>query len=339
MWAASPAEAMIVMGVEGGANMLTPRIPAKREIRDWTTDSRHWERYKPRTGDIIIGTSAKCGTTWMQQVVCLLVFQSAEPRPITGLSPWLDARAFIPIDEKFASIEAQSHRRFLKTHSQLDAVPFYDEVSYIHVGRYGLDAFMSWHHHSVIMTEGVLEAFDAAGIGDPAVGCPYPRPAQNAHDFFRTWMKDDEIARWGDSFPASRYFDIERSYWAERRAPNVLLVHYNDLKADLESEMRRIADFLNISIPAATWPALIEAATFASMKRNSAELGPDWERAFVGGLDGFLAQGTNARWRDVLTTEDVARFETRAGRELSPGLAQWLKSGRLAAGDPRGSTD
>src|ERR1700681_1353959 len=58
MWAASPAEAMIVMGVEGGAYMLTQRIPAKRETRDWPTDSRHWERYKPRAGDIIIGTSA-----------------------------------------------------------------------------------------------------------------------------------------------------------------------------------------------------------------------------------------------------------------------------------------
>jgi aryl sulfotransferase len=329
----------MLMGVEGGARVLTPKRPAKREIRDWTTDSRHWERYKPRAGDIIIGTSAKCGTTWTQQIVCLLVFKSAEPRPISRLSPWLDARAFIPIDEKFALIEAQSHRRFIKTHSQLDAVPLYDEVSYIHVGRYGLDAFMSWHNHSVIMTEGVVGAFDEAVIGDHEVACPYPRPAKEVSDFFRTWIKDDEITRWGDSFPASRYFDIERSYWGERRAPNVLLVHYNDLKADLASEMRRIAYFLRISIPASVWPSLVEAATFESMKRNSAQLGPEWERAFVGGLDSFLAQGTNARWRDVLTTEDVVRFETRAGRELSPGLAHWLKSGRLTAGDPRTSAD
>lgn len=319
--------------------MPTLKQAPKREIRDWTTDTRHWARYAPRAGDIIIGTSAKCGTTWTQQIVSLLVFQSAEPRPITQLSPWLDARAFIPIDKKFALIEEQTHRRFLKTHSQLDAVPLYDEVSYIHVGRYGLDAFMSWHNHSVIMTEGVLSAFDEAGLGDPMVACPYPRPTRNVREFFQTWITDAEIREWRDSFPVQRYFEIERSYWAERRAPNMLFVHYNDLKADLASEMRRIAQFLQISIPEDVWPSLVEAATFESMKRNSVQLGAEWERAFVGGLHAFLAQGTNARWRDALTTEDVARFETRAAHELPPGLAHWLKSGRLAAGDPRSSTD
>ncbi|HEY2445849.1 MAG TPA: sulfotransferase domain-containing protein [Rhizomicrobium sp.] len=319
--------------------MLTAAIAAKREVRDWTTDSRHWERYRPRAGDIIIGTSAKCGTTWTQQIVSLLVFQSTEPRPLFQLSPWLDARAFMPIDVKFATIEGQTHRRFLKTHSQLDAVPFYREVSYIHVGRYGLDAFMSWHNHSVIMTENVLGAFDEAGLGDPAVGCPYPRPAKDVREFFETWVTDNKITEWRDSFPASRYFDIERSYWAQRRAPNMLMVHYNDLKVDLKSGMRRIADFLQIDIPENVWPSLVEAATFDSMKRNSAQLGPDADRAFVGGLREFLSQGRNERWRGVLSAEEIERYEERARSELTPGLAHWLKNGNQLAGDPRESAD
>lgn len=36
-----------------------------------------------------------------------------------------------------------------------------------------------------------------------------------------------------------------------------LLVHYNDLKADLDGEMRRISDHLEIPVNEAIWPALV----------------------------------------------------------------------------------
>ena len=49
-----------------------------------------------------------------------------------------------------------------------------------------------------------------------------------------------------------------RTYWRARRTENLLLVHYNALKADLEGEMRRIADFLSIEPPAELWPRLVD---------------------------------------------------------------------------------
>ena len=59
---------------------------------------------------------------------------------------------------------------------------------------------------------------------------------------------------------------MENSYWAARHDPNVLMVHYADLKVDREGEMRRIADFLGISIPESVWPSLVAAAGFEEMK-------------------------------------------------------------------------
>ena len=112
-----------------------------QEIRSWTTDSRRWSHYKPRTGDIVIATPAKCGTTWTQQIVSLLVFQTPEPRSLQSLSPWIDHR-LAPIEEVVSDIEAQTHRRFLKAHLGFDQMPIYDEVRYIHVARDGRDAFM-----------------------------------------------------------------------------------------------------------------------------------------------------------------------------------------------------
>ena len=41
---------------------------------------------------------------------------------------------------------------------------------------------------------------------------------------------------------------MERSYWSARRDANMLLVHYNDLKADLAGEIARIAQYLEIEL-------------------------------------------------------------------------------------------
>src|SRR5262249_58154642 len=53
--------------------------PARQVYRTWMIDSRRWSAYRPRSGDVIIATYPKCGTTWMQRIVGLLIFQSPEP--------------------------------------------------------------------------------------------------------------------------------------------------------------------------------------------------------------------------------------------------------------------
>jgi aryl sulfotransferase len=305
-----------------------------RETRSWTTDSRRWARYTPRPGDIVIATSAKCGTTWMQQIVSLLIFQSDEPRTLQETSPWIDMR-FAPLDEVMKQIEGQSHRRFLKAHIAFDALPVYDEVRYIHVGRDGRDAFMSWHNHCLGYSPGSLAVADWFGQQDESIALPHPRTPQDPREFFDPWMTEGEGARLADDFPAARFFEIERSYWAERKRPNLLMVHYNDLKADLEGEMRRIAAFLDISVPEELRPALVHAAGFDFMRQNGAALMPRAAMGWDKGHERFLNKGTNERWRAVLSAEQVARYEARMTRELPPNLARWVAHGRLVAGDPR----
>ena len=313
------------------------RSPAK-ERRSWTTDSRRWAYYKPRPDDIVIGTSAKCGTTWMQQIASLLVFQSPEPRDIQNESPWIDFRVR-PIEEVTQRIEQQTHRRFLKTHLEFDALPVYNSVRYIHVARDGRDAFLSWYNHSRHYTPLSIDTQSAAGLADETIGKPLPLPGDSIRDFFQVWMTDGPEARLANDFPAQRYFDIEKSYWAERRRPNLLMVHHNDLLEDLAGEMRRIAEFLDIRIPEEKWPALVNAASFRFMREHGATLMPRAIQGWDKGTDRFLNEGTNGRWRDVLTPDDVARYESRARHELWPNLARWLESGSRVVGDPRAMVD
>ena len=307
---------------------------ATRTVRDWIMDSRQWERFSPREGDIIIATAPKCGTTWTQRIVSMLVFGSAAPVPLHGTSPWIDCRFQMPPDVMFPMLEGQTHRRFVKSHLPFDALPVYENARYVHVARDGRDACMSLHNHYNGFTEAMLTRFDQIGANDEAIRAPFPRPAKDAHDFFLNWMTPGEYPAHGNWF-----FEAEKSYWAERRRENLLLVHYNDLKADLDGEMRRIARFLGIEVPEGTWPSLVETARFETMKAQGRELLPGIEMAFNGGHETFLYRGTNERWRGVLNDEDLARYEEKSAAALPPGLKAWLAQGRLKAGDPREMAD
>lgn len=312
---------------------------AQREYRTWALDSRRWAGFRPRADDIVIATASKCGTTWTQQIVSSLVFQDARPRPLSAVSPWIDARFRGSTDEVFTTLETQTHRRFVKTHLPLDGLPLFDEVRYIHVARDGRDAFMSYHNHLRGFAHAALENFDRIGLADPLIGRPYPQIPPGPAEFFRFWISTPCVPGHTEGSPNPSYFNLEAGYWAERRRPNFLLVHYSDLKSDLDGEMRRIAAFLNVTVDAAVWPSLVKAASFESMRAAGDELMPQSKVLFADGSNVFFNKGVNGRWRGVLTDDDLALYAAKVREKFTPGLAAWIEGGRRAAGDPRQSSD
>jgi aryl sulfotransferase len=304
--------------------------PAQRDYRTWTIDSRRWAHYRPRATDIVIPTYPKCGTTWMQQIVSLLVFQTPEPRPIMQISPWIDRRFPEPIEALMSRIDAQDHRRFLKSHLPFDGLPVYEEVMYIHVARDGRDACMSYHNHIVGFTLQMLEGLDRARLEDDTITRPYPRFGANPAIYFQRWLREGAVPGHQDGLPAMSFFHFERSWWDERHRSNVLLVHYSDLKADLAGEMRRVADFLGISIRADVWPELIIAARFEAMRRDGAVLMGSVASEFQEGRSRFFHKGTNERWRGVFREDDLAFYDAKVAVTLSPECARWVANGRLA---------
>jgi aryl sulfotransferase len=124
------------------------------------------------------------------------------------------------------------------------------------------------------------------------------------------------------------WFEHVASFWSHRDEPNVLFVHYNDMQADLETQMRRVAAFLGVEIDEQQWPALVERCTFASMKARSGEISEF--QAFVGGADTFLFKGSNGRWREVLTAEELEAFDRRARELLPTDAIAWTTYGEGA---------
>jgi aryl sulfotransferase len=290
------------------------RRPIEADYRHVLFDNHRWARFVPRPEDVFVCTPAKCGTTWMQTIVAELLFPDGPPGPVMELAPWIDAR-FNPIDEMYDRIEAQTHRRQIKTHTPADGIPWYPEVSYIAVYRDGRDVFMSFLNHMRNIRQDVLVelATSAPDDGIELTVRDVP-PLDDVHAFFDWWVES----------PA--FFPHLATFWAHRDEPNVLFAHYDDMKADLEGQMRRVASFLDLEIDPERWPYLVERCSFASMKTRADEIG-DFESHFVGGADTFLYKATNGRWRDVLTDEEIERFERRQQELLPPDAVAWLTGG------------
>ena len=107
------------------------------------------------------------------------------------------------------------------------------------------------------------------------------------------------------------------------------LLHFNNPKADLPGEIRRIAAFLEIDIDESHWPAIVEHCTFAYMKKNADTLSAVFKDAFEGGLTTFIYKGTNNRWRDTLSPDEIQKYENTAAANLTPECAHWLATGSL----------
>jgi aryl sulfotransferase len=312
---------------------------ALREYRTWSMDSRYWGVYAPRRDDVIISTASKCGTTWMQQIVSSLVFQDAEARPLSVVSPWVEARFRFTLEEMAKVLAKLPHRRFLKSHLPIDGLPLYDEVKYIHVARDGRDAVLSMHNHFTGFSDEQLARYDAIGREDPIIGRAYERPSPDVATYFRQWIASKPPRGSVEGPPSPHFFDFQAEYWAERKRPNILLVHYGDLCNDLEAEMRRVADFLEIEVEDRLWPSLVRAASFEAMRASGDTLMPQMKTMLKEGSKRFFNKGVSGRWRGVLSDANLELYDARVRETLGPGLAVWLGGGRLKAGEPRVAPD
>ena len=86
--------------------------------------------------------------------------------------------------------------------------------------------------------------------------------------------------------------------------PNVMLVHFSDLKTDMPGQIRRIAAHLKIPVDESRWPAILQHCSIDYMRDHGDKTVPLGGAIFEGGAKTFINKGTNGRWRDVLTAQD-----------------------------------
>jgi hypothetical protein len=252
-------------------------------------------------------------------ICALLIFRTPElPAPLSQLSPWLD-ELVVPRDEVFAQLAAQEHRRFVKTHTPLHEMTIAPRATYIVVARHPLDAAVSLFHQ--------LDNIDSAPIRQPSGG---PEPDRQRLSLLR-WIGTEAPAQEErTSLPGvMRHLS---DAWARRGEPNVVLLHYEDLSADLEGEMRRLAARLGVTVPDELWAALVKAATSEHMRAAADRLQP--LGIPLKSNAAFFRRGTSGLGRELLTSAEFARYHARTARLASPDLLAWLHRQNEAEGAP-----
>lgn len=294
---------------------MPDRVPVR--YRSPEEDSARWLAFPFRRGDIVISTRSKSGTTWMQMICALLVFQSPElSARLVDLSPWLDWLV-VPRDDVYARLAGQQHRRFIKTHTPLDGLPLDEQATYIVIARHPLDMAVSLYHQG--------DNLDRDRIGQLTGQDPSARPERArppVRDWLLAWIDADSDPREQlDLLPGVLWHLSDA--WARRHEPNVVLVHYDDLCTDLDAEMRRLADRLGIVVAPEPWPDLVHAARFEQMRARARELAPD-----TGGTlrdpQRFFRRGTSGAGRELLGPADLARYHARTAQLAPLDLLDWL---------------
>jgi aryl sulfotransferase len=333
-----------------------------RTYQNGLLDSTHWEHYKPRQDDIVISTSIKAGTTWMQRICAALVFQTSElEQPVDASSPWLDMRNSLP-DLVQPMLEAQTHRRFIKSHLPLDAIPYFDQVKYIVVGRDARDVFMSLVPHHYNVAPGTMQLLNTRNPEERLALMKelgrQPGPQETAailklaewegediptlqdmdiRDIWKLWITRSLFSWEQDGYPYWSHFYHLNSWWQFKHLDNILFIHYADMLKDLDGQMRRVSEWLDIPVNEDIWSSLVDSATFETMKRQHEDTAPAVTHKIWKDPKDFFHKGTNGRWRDVLNEEDLKLYEDRKAKSLAPDAAAWLENGSLVSGYPESS--
>ncbi|CAB4024148.1 sulfotransferase domain-containing [Paramuricea clavata] len=224
------------MSISEGRNPAMELMIQKRS-RLMTNEGRQKAlSYVPRSSDVIVATPAKCGTTWMQQIMHQL--RSGGNMTFTDIDevvPWIDLAYDVGQD---LDAEHKYQPRCFKTHASYDVCP--KGGKYIVVYREPCASFYSAFN----FFEGV-----------------YFQPGE---------ITLDEYVKYRIS-PNKRmhqnYFHHLLSWWPKRNDPNVLFLLYEDMLDDLESAVRAVASFMCIEDEASIANA-VKMSTFDFMKQS-----------------------------------------------------------------------
>lgn len=306
----------------------------RRVYSSHVADSRRWDGFAFRDDDIVIATPSKCGTTWMQLLVALVVFDGRPfPHPVTDMSPWVDMHIRTRA-ETTALLDAQDHRRFLKTHVPLDGLPIDDRVTYVVVGRDPRDAWLSMVEHvdnidrdtfmstlATVIGEDELKARLAARTPVEDFADAVDRPVGHCHTMATPPLVVHHL----------------HDAWARRARPNVALFHYRDLTVDLPGELARLAHVLDVDLPPTRLAELAEEAGFDAMRADASNVAPDVSARYWHDTEGFFRKGRIDEWRTALPADALRRYQQRVTAQVDGDeqFLRWVHGGQHGTADWR----
>ncbi|XP_047664525.1 sulfotransferase 2B1-like [Tachysurus fulvidraco] len=256
-----------------------------------TADSlKYFESFQVQDDDVIVITYPKSGTTWMQEILPLLLnggdFTPVLTIPNWDRVPWLEERRAAKIAEKLSAPRAfVSHMPYHLMPSSF----FSSKAKVIHVSRNPKDVLVSsFHFHqmtSFLHDPGTLEEFtDQFLAGNVMYG------------------------KWTDHAKSWRNTDL---------GDRIFYITYEEMIQDLPGVLERILFFLGKCLSKDVLNRVTEHCEFRSMKQNKMSNYSLLPEALMDTKKStFLRKGIVGDWKNYFSPELESKFNTAICEEL-----------------------
>ncbi|MGB5166412.1 MAG: sulfotransferase domain-containing protein [Woeseiaceae bacterium] len=287
--------------------------PAVRSYRGSITDPLRWATWSPRKGDILVCTPPKCGTTWTQTMLAMLVNGSSDlSEKVPVLSPWVDADLGVSADEVAATLAAQRGRRVVKTHTPADGFPIWDGVTVIAVYRHPLDIFFSLRKH---------QANKRVVKPDHPMSLPVP---DSIRRFVNEPVDRDDFDKDTLASLALHYSETVLS----GRYPHLNVLHYSDMLRDGHRAVQDLARAAGIEAGAELIDQVAAATVFGAMKARAVDYAPVGGTGYWKSDAGFFDSASSGKWEGKLSPAEIDLFNTRLAELVPDEKARtWLLAG------------
>ncbi|XP_041094604.1 sulfotransferase 1C2 [Polyodon spathula] len=268
-------------------------VPLMKPIAD------NWEKvasFRAHPNDLLIATYPKAGTTWIQEMVDLILnngdAEKCQRAPIPERIPFLEIFSSPTIPSGVELLEQTPSPRVIKTHLPLQLVPqsFWEQrCKVIYVARNAKDNLVSYFH------------FDRMNQTQPEPG-PWS-------GYITKFMKGE--LSWGS------WYDHVKGYWQEREKRGILYLFYEEMKQNPRQEIVRVMNYLGQSLPDDIIEKIVELTSFKSMKSNpmaNYTFFPDF--IFDHKVSPFMRKGEVGDWKNHFSEEESAIFDAHYAEQM-----------------------
>jgi aryl sulfotransferase len=292
---------------------MKPYLP-KRHYNGVFTDTHNWDNFEHRSGDVFICVPPKSGTTWMQTICGLLIFGEPESKlAYPEISPWIDFRlSSKTIEHRLATLAAQTHQRFIKSHTPLDGIPYFEDCTYLVVHRHPLDVHFSMENHVRNMN---LNTIDHLYTDDVSA---------NFTAFLNNGLEGEGLDQPSLALIA-RHLKTAKMM---AHLPNVHMFHYNTMSQNLHKQMEHVAQAIGVSHNDALFETLVSKATFKSMKANALLSAPGAAGGLFKDPSVFFHSGTGQKWKGKLSETEIGHYRTKISELLDSDDVDYIETGQ-----------